>query len=107
VIARVPVPQTPAEIAEQWGSGSAASLTGHADANRDALIGQLAQTVDVYEAREVLAQIEATIVSAAVARPLAVSPRVTVATPDVAGVTARNGSLASLLYGVGQWTAVP
>lgn len=107
VIARVPIPQTPEEIAAQWGSGSAASLTGHADANRDALIAQLAQTVDVYEAREVLAQIESTIVGAAVARPLAVSPQVTVTDREVAGVTARNGSLAPLLYGVAQWTAVP
>lgn len=107
VIARVPIPQTPAEIAGQWGSGSAVSLAGHADANRDALIAQLAQTVDVYEAREVLAQIESTIVAAAVARPLAVSPQATVTDRDVAGVTARNGSLAPLLHGVAQWTAVP
>lgn len=107
VIARVPIPQTPAEITEQWGSGSEASLTGHGDANRDALIAQLVQTVDVYEAREVLAQIEATIVGAAVARPLAVSPQVTVIDRDVAGVTARSGSLAPLMYSVAQWTAVP
>jgi peptide/nickel transport system substrate-binding protein len=107
VIARVPIPETPAEIAQQWGSGSEASLTGHADANRDALIAQLAQTVDVYEAREVLAQIESTLVSAAVARPFAVSPQVTVSDREVTGVTARNGSIAPLMYGVAQWAAVP
>lgn len=106
-IMRVPIPQTPADIAEQWGSGSQASLTGQTDANRDALIAQLAQTVDVYEARELLAQIEATIVQAAVARPLAVSPLVTVIDRNVAGVTARSGPIAPVMYGVAQWAAVP
>lgn len=106
-ILRVPIPQTPAEIAEQWGSGSQASLTGQTDANRDALISQLAQTVDVYQARELVAQVEATIVQAAVARPLAVSPQVTIVDRNVAGVTARSGPVAPVMYGVAQWAAVP
>jgi peptide/nickel transport system substrate-binding protein len=106
-IMRLPIPETPAEIAELWGSGSEASLTGQTDANRDALIAQLAQTVDVYEARELLAQIEATIVQAAVARPLAVSPQVTIIDRNVAGVTARSGPVAPVTYGVAQWAAVP
>lgn len=107
VIARVPIPETPAEIAAQWGTASESSLTGHADADRDALIAQLAQTVDVYEARELLAQIEATIVRAAVVRPLAVSSRVTIADRDVAGVSARTGPVAPLLAGAAQWAAAP
>ncbi|WP_342001279.1 ABC transporter substrate-binding protein [Microbacterium sp. LWH7-1.2] len=106
-IMRLPIPQTPAEIVAQWGSGGEASLMPQIDANRDALIAQLAQTVDVYEAREVLAQIEATIVQAAVARPLAVSPQVTIIDRNVAGVTARSGPVAPVMYGVAQWTAVP
>ncbi len=96
-IVRVPIPQTPADVATQWGS----------DPERDALIAQLAQTVDVYEAREVLAQIEATLVRAAVARPFAANPRVTILDRDVTGVTARNGAHASLTHSVAQWAVVP
>lgn len=107
VIARVPVPQTPAEIADQWGSQGTASLTGSADADRDALIAQLAQTTDVYEARDLLAQIEATIVRAAVALPIAVNPRVTIIDRSVTGVAPRTGAVAPLTYGASQWEAVP
>ncbi|MDW4573519.1 ABC transporter substrate-binding protein [Microbacterium sp. M3] len=106
-IARVPIAQTPAELAEQWGSGSEGSLTTHADADRDALIAQLARTVDVFDARELLAQIEATIVRAAVARPLAVDPRLTLVDPGVAGVSAPDGAVAPLLGGAAQWSVVP
>lgn len=106
VIARVPIPETPDEIAAQWGTGGDASITGNADPDRDALIAQLAQTTDVYEARDVLAQIEATIVRAAVALPIAANPRVTIVDRDVEGVTARNGATASLTYGVAQWAVV-
>lgn len=107
VITRVPIPQTPEQIAVQWSSGGSASLTGHADADRDALITELAQTTDVYEAREVLALIEASIVRAAVALPIAVNPRVTIVDKDVTGVTPRNGEAAPLTYGAVQWAAVP
>ncbi|MFB7251423.1 ABC transporter substrate-binding protein [Microbacterium sp. NPDC056234] len=107
VITRVPIPQTPEQIAVQWGSGGSASVTGHADADRDALITELAQTTDVYEAREVLALIEASIVRAAVALPIAANPRVTIVDKDVTGVTPRNGVAAPLTYGAVQWAAVP
>lgn len=106
-IARIPLPETPAQIAAQWGSASDASLTGIADADRDALITQLGQTVDVYVARELLAQIESTIVSAAVARPLAVNPQVTITAREVMGVSVRNGPVAPLTYGLAQWSVVP
>lgn len=96
-IVRVPIPQTPADVAAQWGS----------DPDRAALIAQLAQTVDVYEAREVLAQIEATLVRAAVARPFAANPRLTILDRDITGVTARNGADASLTHSVAQWAVVP
>lgn len=107
VIARVPIPQTPEQIAAQWGSGGSASVTGHADADRDALITELAQTTDVYEAREVLALVEASIVRAAVALPLAANPRITIVDKDVTGVAPRNGVAAPLTYGAVQWAAVP
>lgn len=106
-IVRVPLPQTPADVAALWGSEGAAPVVARADADRDALIAQLAQTVDVYEARDVLAQIEATIVRAAVARPFAVNPRVTVLDRDVTGVTARSGADAPLTHSVAQWAVVP
>ncbi|MGW8482228.1 ABC transporter substrate-binding protein [Microbacterium sp. NPDC055903] len=107
VIRQVAIPQTPEEIAAQWGTGGAASLTGQTDPQRDELIGQLAQTTDIYEARDVLASIEGTIVRAAVALPIAVNPRVTIVDRDVTGVTPRTGALASLTYAVVQWAAVP
>src|SRR5690606_23068851 len=100
VIARVPVPQAPEQIAAQSGSDGAASVTGHADAGRGARIAQLPQTPDVYEARDLLAQIEATIVRGAVALPLAANPRVTIIDRDVEGLAARNGAVAPLTYGV-------
>lgn len=107
VITRVPIPQTPAQIAEQWGTYGEASITGATDPERDVLITQLAQTADVYEARDVLAQIEASIVRSAVALPLAVNPRVTILDKDVTGIAPRNGADAPLTYGVAQWAAVP
>lgn len=107
VIARGPIPQTPEQIAAQWGSGGTESLTGNADAARDELIAQYARTTDVYEAREVLAQIEATIVQAAVALPLAVSPLVTVIDRGVTGVATPDGDAARLIRGAAQWGVAP
>ena len=107
VIAHVPVPSSPAQIAAQWGSGGAASLTGHSDAARDELIQQLAMTTDVYEARDLHAQIEATIVRAAVALPLAANPVLTIVDRDVTGVSVRNGAAATLTSGAAQWVVVP
>lgn len=107
VIMHVPIPQNPAEIAAQWSSVSETSLTRHPDAARDALVAQLAETSDVYEAREVLAQVEATIVAAAVARPLATNPRLVVVDRRVTGVTARTGRDAPLLYAATGWAVAP
>lgn len=107
VIDRVPLSLTPTQLAEQWGSAGSASAWSLPDADRDALIAQYAQTVDVYDARELLAQIEASIVRAAVVRPLAVDPVVTVVDRDVTGVTVRNGPVAPLLSGIAAWAPVP
>ncbi|WP_404437425.1 hypothetical protein LG322_02145 [Microbacterium aerolatum] len=107
VIARVPIPQSAAQIADQWGTEGTASLTRNADADRDALIAQLSQTTDVYEAREVRAQIEATIVRAAVALPIAANQQLTVIDRGVTGVSTRNGADASLTSGMTQWEVVP
>lgn len=107
VIARVPIPQTPADIAAQWGTGAAGSITRQADPERDELIERLSRTADVYEAREVRAQIEATIVRAAVALPIAANPRITIADRDVSGVVGRAGAVAPLTYGAVQWAPAP
>ena len=106
VITRMPVPQSPAEIAAQWGSKGIASVTGHADADRDELIAQLAQITDVYEYRDQLAKIEANIVRAAVAMPLAANPVLTVTDKSIAGVGARNGDTAPLTSSAATWAPV-
>lgn len=103
-IRRIRVPQTPQAIAQQWGTDGSARLVGRGDPARDELISALETTVDVYEARELLAQIEATIVRAAVAKPLAASPRITVVAPGVTGVTVRDGDDAPVLSDVAGWT---
>ncbi|WP_417554832.1 hypothetical protein [Microbacterium sp.] len=107
VITRVPIPQTPDQIAAQWGSQGAESITGNGDDHRDELIAQLSQTVDVYQAREIRAQIEASIVRAAVALPIAVNPRITIVERGVGAVKARNGAGASLMWGAATWTVAP
>ncbi|KJQ53313.1 ABC transporter substrate-binding protein [Microbacterium sp. SA39] len=107
VIARVPIPETPEQILDQWGSQGAASISGSVDPERDALVAEYAQTTDVYEARDLLAQIEATIVRAAVALPIAVNPRATIIDRAVTGIAPRTGAAAPLTYGVTQWEVVP
>lgn len=107
VITRVAVPQSTAQLTAQWGSQGQSSITGHPDPERDALIAQLAQTDDVYAARELRAQIEASIVRAAVALPLAMNPRVTIVDKDVTGIAPRNGAAGALTSGVTQWAVVP
>lgn len=105
-ITRIPIPETAAQIEEQWGSLSTMPL-GPSDPERDALIAELARTTDVYAARELRAAIEATIVRSAVAMPLALDPIVTVSSPGVTGVAPRDGSVASLTSGAVQWAVVP
>lgn len=107
VIMRVPVPEGASRIAAQWGSGGAESLVGWADPQLDALIAQFAQAADVYAARDLRAQIEAGIVRAAVALPIAVNPVVTIVDKDVTGVAARSGVRAPLTSDAEQWAVVP
>ncbi|MET0296551.1 MAG: hypothetical protein ABW024_04060 [Microbacterium sp.] len=107
VITRTPIPEAPEQIAAQWGSGGAASMSGHSDPARDEAIAAYARTADVYEAREALAQIEATIVRAAVVLPLSVNPLVTVIDPEVTGVSTPDGPPARLIRGASQWETSP
>lgn len=106
VIARVPVPASPEEIADQWGSAGAASIVRDATTERDELIAELARTTDVYEARDVTARIEASIVRSAVALPIAVNPQLTIADRGVAGVSPRSGADATLTHALTQWSVV-
>lgn len=107
MIIRTPIPRSPQDIADQWGGAGDGPMIGTADSERDALIAQLAQTADVYAAREVRAQIEATIVRAAIAMPLATNPQLTIVSRGVTGVSPRSGGLAPLTYGAAQWAVAP
>jgi peptide/nickel transport system substrate-binding protein len=106
-IVRVPLPQTTDQIAALWASAGSAALTPSADPSRDQLIAQLAKTTDEYQARDLRAQIEASIVRAAVVLPIATNPRITVIDRGIGGVSVRNGAAASLLAGAAAWTAAP
>ena len=107
VITRVSIPQTAEEIAAQWGSAGEQSLIANVDGERDTLIAQFAQTTDVYESRDLRAQIEATIVRAGVVLPLAVNPTVTIVDKDVTGVSPPSGATPRLTTGAVQWAVVP
>ena len=107
LIDRVPVPQGAAGIAAEWGSAAQTSLPVVADPDRDALISRFARTPDVYAARDVLGQIEATIVRAAVALPIALNPVTTIIDKDVLGIAPRSGADAPLTSGAVQWEVAP
>lgn len=104
VLANVPVPHTPAEIAAQWGTEGEMSVTGAQNEERDALIDELARTADVYAARDLRVEIEASIVADAVAMPLSMQPVVTVNHRSVDNVQPRNGTAATLTYAAPDWS---
>lgn len=103
VLTRVPIPQTPAQIAAQWGSDGNSSLSGVQNTDRDELIGQLARAADNYEARDLRVQIETTIVGDAVAIPLVTQPTLAVSDRSIGGVQPRPGGTASLTSGIVDW----
>lgn len=100
LLTTVQVPRTPAEIAALWGSGR---LSGAASPERRTLVGELARSADVYVARDARIKIEASLISDAMALPLALQPLVTVADKDVTGVEPRGGRAASLTSGIATW----
>jgi peptide/nickel transport system substrate-binding protein len=107
VLAPMPIPLTPAQVAAQWGSGATAGLVSSPDPDRDALIGELSRTADVYAARELRARIEANIIRSAVALPIAVHPVITIVDKDVIGVATRDGAEAPLTSGLTGWEVAP
>lgn len=103
VLTPLPVPTSAAQIQTYWGSDGARSWSAVANEDRDALIAELARTTDPYEARDLRVQIEATIVADAVALPIAMSLRITVAGPQMLGASSRSGPVASLTGSVTDW----
>ena len=92
VLTRIPVPSEPAEIAAQWGSKGAQSLSGVKNDKRDELIAELARTPDYYAARDLRVQIESTIVDDALALPIATQPVLTISDRQVVGAQPPPGA---------------
>ncbi|WP_175477191.1 ABC transporter substrate-binding protein [Ruania alba] len=103
VLTRVPVPETPADIAAQWGTDGIANWSGTAEPERDEMIAQLAHLPDRYEARDHRVVIESSIVDEAIAMPLAMNIRVTVSDRDIEVPPPRAGAVAPLTSGVVDW----
>ncbi|MGI6878883.1 ABC transporter substrate-binding protein [Microbacterium sp. gxy059] len=103
LLTTVQLPETPAEIAAQWGTDGAENRTGATSAERDALIERLSRTTDAYEARDVKIEIEKTIVQQMAALPLAMDPVVTVSDRSLEAVLPRSGRLASLTSSAPTW----
>ena len=103
-LARVPVPDDPTTVAAMWGSDETTSLTGASNAERDDLLTRLQQTTDPYDARDLRAQVEKSIVDDAIALPVAMNPIVTVTTPGIEGVSPRPGAVARLLSSAAEWS---
>lgn len=99
----LPVPQAPADIAAQWGSGGQFNLSGSTNPRRDVLIQQLARTANPYDARDLRVEIEKSLVGDALALPIAMNPRVVVSDRDVTGVRPRPGSVAPLTSRAVDW----
>lgn len=103
-IVRIPIPQTPDDITEQWGSKGGKNATGLANRERDRLIGDLARTSDPYAARDARVKIEQTLVQDSIVVPIAMNPTVTVADKSVDNVRPRSGHVAPLLSTVVEWS---
>lgn len=101
-LTRIPVPSDPSEIADQWGSEGADTLSGSKNDERDELIAELARTPDYYQARDLRVQIEATLVEDAVVLPLTAEPVLTVSDRNLVGVQPDSG--APLTLEAAEWS---
>lgn len=102
VLTTIPLPETPRDIAAEWGTGGA-SPSGSTSNDRDLLIEKLAATADSYDARDLRVEIEAQLVNDAVALPIAVDPMLTVASRSIENVRMDSGRSATLMSGVRDW----
>lgn len=97
VLTRIDLPETPADLARQWGSGDG-NPTQNVSVERDALIERLRTVTDPYDRRDIRIAIEADIVGQRIALPIATDPVVIVSSRDVQAVQAapgRPGALAT------------
>ena len=103
VLTTIDLPETPADLARQWGSGSG-NPTGATSKDRDALIERLATVTDPYERRDARVAIETSVVSQRVAVPIATDPVVIVSSRDVEAVQAAPGRPGALTSDPLGWT---
>ncbi|WP_162621925.1 hypothetical protein [Microbacterium suaedae] len=103
LLTKIAIPETPAEIAAQWGTGGSANHAGAVSEKRDALIAELERETDQYEARDLRVAIEKTIVEQMVAAPLSMDPIITVSDRGMEGVLPRSGRVAPLFAGATEW----
>ncbi|QYJ05585.1 hypothetical protein KUV85_07885 [Nocardioides panacisoli] len=104
VLTRIPIPESPRELAAQWGSDAPIASDTETAAQRDRILTELARTADPYVARDLRVALETLVVSDAVAVPLATDPVVTVTDREVEGVQPASGRSATLLSGAAGWS---
>lgn len=103
-LVRVPVPRTAADLTRWWGGNGQTNLPGLENTQRDELIARWDGAADRYDARDLRARIERTIVDDAIALPVAMNPVVTLRVPGLDGVTPRPGATGSLTSGIAGWS---
>lgn len=103
VLVATPLPERPTDITDVWGGKRRSPLTGERSRERERLVEQLDQTVDVYDARDLQVAIEAQLIEEAVALPLALDPVVTLSTRDMNAVLPDSGASATLLGDAATW----
>ena len=103
VIAAVPLPTSAADVAAQWGTGGSANLTGIGDAARDEAIAAAAAEPDANDVRDLLVEVETSIVAQGVVLPLSNVIVADVVAPGIESVQPRNGPDARLTWNLAQW----
>ncbi|RYB96647.1 hypothetical protein EUA06_03550 [Nocardioides glacieisoli] len=103
VLVAIPLPEAPTDITAVWGGKRRSPLTGDRSPERERLVEQLDQTVDVYDARDLQVAIEAQLIEEAVALPLALDPVVTLSSRSMNAVLPDTGASATLLGDAGNW----
>jgi len=103
VITTVALPTSAAEAAAQWGTGGSANLTGIGDPARDEAIAASGSATEENDVRDLLVDVETSIVAQGVVLPLANVVVADVVSPDVTGVQVRDGAQARLTWDLTQW----
>ncbi|QCR18839.1 ABC transporter substrate-binding protein [Agrococcus sp. SGAir0287] len=103
VIASVPLPTSAADVAAHWGTGGAANLTGIGDPARDEAIATAATRTEPNDVRDLLVEVETSIVAQGVALPLSTVIVADVVASGIESVQPRNGPDARLTWNLPQW----